>query len=211
RARLWAPIRAGDGAAWATLAKEHALQQLSPTSLVIIARELAAVKEWAAADQILRAGLYRKPGDFWLNHTLGMLLKNQQPPRPEEALHYLTVALALRSDSPGVHLNMGNLLMDMGNLEGAIRHYGTACPTDPNSGTAPLHLADALGAKRDWDGAIAAYRKVIVLDPTAFGAHVGLADALRSRGIALARKGPPDEAITEYKEAIRLNPKYAEA
>src|SRR5262249_32204851 len=118
RPRLLAAVRARDGTKLEKLAKEPAFQELPPTTLIILGNELAAVKEWAAAERILRAGLERKPGDFWLNHNLGMLLKNQQPPRAEEAMRYLTVALALRSDSPGVHLNMGNVLRDTGDLEG---------------------------------------------------------------------------------------------
>ena len=52
--------------------------------------------------RLLRAGQDRYPSDFWLNYDLGMLLHYQKPPRAEEAVRYLTAALALRSDSPGV-------------------------------------------------------------------------------------------------------------
>jgi tetratricopeptide (TPR) repeat protein len=204
RPRLLAAARAGDGAELEKVAKEPAFQGLPPATLDVLAKELAAVKEWAAAERLLRAGLERNPGDFWLNHNLGMLLKNQEPRRAEEAMRYLTAALALRSDSPGVHLNLGNTLKEKGDLEGAIRRYRAALQIDPMYAQAHNNLGNALCDKGQLDEAIAEFRKAIRLNKDYPEAHNGL-------GLALHLKGRLDEAIAAYREAIRINKDYPEA
>ncbi|HKB36307.1 MAG TPA: serine/threonine-protein kinase, partial [Gemmataceae bacterium] len=85
RPRLLAAVRGRDGAGLEKLTKEPAFQDLPPATVVILANDLAAVKKWGAAERLLRAGLERKPGDFWLNHELGMVLIAQGRSRAEEA------------------------------------------------------------------------------------------------------------------------------
>ena len=69
---------------------------------------------------LLDAGRRLYPGDFWLNHNLGMAFGVSNPPRREEAIRYLTAATALRPDSLGAHLNLGNALPSQGKLDEAI-------------------------------------------------------------------------------------------
>src|SRR5262249_55235314 len=125
-------VRGRDAAALVKLAKEPAFQDLPPAILYILAFKLYRVKEGTAAGQLLRAGLEGRTGDFWLNHQLGMVLLEQQPPRAGEAVRHLTAALALRWDNPGVHLNLGTALKANGDLEGAMRRYQAALQIDPN-------------------------------------------------------------------------------
>jgi tetratricopeptide (TPR) repeat protein/serine/threonine protein kinase len=201
RPLLMAAIKGRDGARLVKLTKEPAFQELPPTTLVILAQELAAVGEWAAAERLLRAGLERKPGDFWLNHDLGMLLLIQKPRRADEAVVYLTAARALRSDSPGVHLNLGNALNRKGDLEGAIRRYRAALRIDPKYADAHYNLGIALYDQGRLDEAIKEYREVIGLKPDFAAAYTNL-------GHALSKKGQFDEAIAEYQWAIRLKRDY---
>jgi tetratricopeptide (TPR) repeat protein len=210
RPQLLAAVRARDRAELEKLAKKPAFQDLPASTLVILANELTAGKEWAAAERLLRAGLERKPGDFWLNHNLGMLLKKQQPPRTEEAMRYLTVALALRSDSPGVHLNVGNALLDMGDLEGAILRYRTALQIDPNYATAHSNLGHTLAkqgkvdeARAAFDQAIACYRQDIALDEK----NLRALDLLGT--LLCDEKLEYDGAIACFRAVIHLDPKVA--
>jgi serine/threonine protein kinase/Tfp pilus assembly protein PilF len=206
RTRWMAAVRGGDGAELVKLAKEPAFQDLPPTSLVVLWNDLAAVQEWAAAERLLRAGLERKPGDFWLNQTLGvLLLDHQEPPRVEEAVLYLTVALALRSDSPGVHFNLGNALSAKEDLEGAIRCYRAALQIDPNYAAAHNNLGNALAKKGRLDEAIPEYEEAIRLKKDYPDAHYSLGCLLCDR------MKDYDKAIAEFKEVIRLKENYPEA
>jgi len=100
RSRWLAAARRRDGATLAQMSGEPGVQGLPAAAVVQLARDLHNVKEYAAAERLLRAGQERYRGNFWLNHELGMVLWGQKPPRPGEAVIYLTAALALRSDSP---------------------------------------------------------------------------------------------------------------
>jgi superkiller protein 3 len=204
RPRLMAAVRRRDGAELVKLEKEPAFQDLPPATLVILAKDLAVVKEWAAAERLLRAGLERKPGDFWLNHDLGILLVDQEPPRAEEAVLYLAVAMALRSDSPAAHNNLGFALRKKGDLEGAIRRYRAVLKLDPLAAYAHANLGVALAEQNKLDEAILPYKEAIRLKPNFAEAHYNLGNALKAKGLL-------SEAIDAYKTAIHIKPEYAEA
>jgi tetratricopeptide (TPR) repeat protein len=204
RTRLVAAIRRRDLTEYVRLLQDPSFYVLPPASVVIAAKTLSNVKEWAAAERVLLAGLERKPGDFWLNHELGMLLRLQQPPRVEEAVRYLTAARALRSDSPGIHQNLGNALKQKGDMEGAIRCYRAALQIDPMYAMAHAALADALRDKGRLDEAIAEYREVLRIKPED-------ACARNNLGLALRGQGKVDEAVAEYRRALDLDPKLAPA
>jgi serine/threonine protein kinase/tetratricopeptide (TPR) repeat protein len=193
-----------DGPMLVRLAQELAPADLPPSDLVRLAHSLGHANEWAAAERLLRAGQERFPGDFWLNHNLGMALKNLGPARAEEAVRYLTAALALRSDSPGVFLNLGNALKGKGDLEGAMRCYQAALRIDPAYAMAHNGLGLALLAGGDVSGAIEEYRKAIAFDPNFAKAHFNLGDALKD-------KKDLDGAIREYRLALELEPGYIAA
>jgi tetratricopeptide (TPR) repeat protein/serine/threonine protein kinase len=238
RSRLRAAVRGRDSATLVRLMQEPAFRDLPPATLVGLAIELVAMKEWTAAERLLRAGLERYPGDFWLNHNLGRVLQEQTPSRPEEAVRYLTAALALRYDSPGVYLNLGVALAATHDGEAAIRCYRTALQIDPKYAMAHNNLGYALKDQGQLDEAIAEFREAIRLKKDFPMAHNNLGNALQAQGrldeaidayreairlkkdypeahtnlgSTLAAQGRVDEAIAAYKEALRLKPDYASA
>jgi tetratricopeptide (TPR) repeat protein/serine/threonine protein kinase len=199
-----AAARRRDGPALVRLAQEFAPETLPASDLVILALGLSYAKEWVAAERLLRAGHERFPADFWLNHDLGVVLHHQGPARAEEAAGYLTAALALRSDSPGVYLNLGNALKDKGDVEGAVRCFQAALRIDPSYAMARVMLGEALRTKGDMEGATREFRRALDLDPKYAWAHNNL-------GTALACKGDVEGAVREFRQALDLDPKLAQA
>jgi superkiller protein 3 len=204
RPQLLAAVRARDGAELEKLAKKPAFQDLPASTLVILANKLTAGKEWAAAERLLRAGLERKPGDFWLNHDLGKVLLEQGPSRAEEAIGYLRAALALRSDSPGVYFNLGYALAQKGDQDGAIRCFQAALRIAPNYAMAHNGIGVALEEKGDLDGAILCYQAAVQIDPSCALVHYNL-------GAALYVKGRRDEAVAAWRVAVAIKQDTAEA
>jgi serine/threonine protein kinase/tetratricopeptide (TPR) repeat protein len=189
-----------DEAAMLKVAEEAALQNLPPASLIILADDASmSVEGTATAERLLRAGLERKPGDFWLNYKLAELLLNQKPARAGEAVPYLTAALALRSDSPGVYLALGDALQMTKDLDGAIRCYQAALRINPDFAFAHNNLGNALREKGDAEGAIRCYRAAIKIDPKNAIAHNNV-------GAVLIDMGKLDEAIAWYRRAIEFDP-----
>jgi serine/threonine protein kinase/Tfp pilus assembly protein PilF len=203
RARWRAAVVQREGKALVRLAVEAQVQGLAAAEVVRLGRDLVNLNEPAAAEQLLRAGQERNPSDFWLAHNLGILLYHQGPRRAENAVRYLTTALAL-CNSAGVQSNLGLALLSMGDVEGAIRRYEAALQLDPKCRAAHLNLGVALKAKGRLDDAIQEYQKAIDLDPKWASAHNNL-------GTALSARGQLGDAIQSYRKAIELDPKYAVA
>jgi hypothetical protein len=103
------------------------------------------------------------------------------------------------------HYNLGNALLQNGQVDEAVAHYQKAVELNPNFFEGHTDLLDvALGQRRQLDDAVAQYRKAVELNPNLFEAHNNL-------GVALGQKGQLDEAITQFQEVLRLKPDYSPA
>jgi serine/threonine protein kinase/Tfp pilus assembly protein PilF len=154
---------------------------------------------------VLREGQQRYPADFWINEYLALLIHaNEKPSQLDEAVGFFRAALALRPQSPGAHLSLGNALTAKGQLEEAIQEYREALRLNPKFAMAHNNLGSNLKAKGQLEEAIQEYRHAIRLDPKYVTPHNNLGATLKARGQL-------DEAIQEYREALRLNPKFAQA
>jgi serine/threonine protein kinase/Tfp pilus assembly protein PilF len=149
--------------------------------------------------EFLRLVQARYPADFWINQRLGMALWWSKSPRPQEAVGFLRVSVALRPDSPCARLNLGEVLRLLGRLDEAIAATQKAIDLEPDWASAHNNLGVGLTERGMLDKAIAELNEAIRLNPRFFGSHCNLGDPLRAKGML-------DEAITEYRKAIELNP-----
>jgi tetratricopeptide (TPR) repeat protein len=203
RNRLRDALEKPDRTALRKLAADPAALAQAATT-VVLADALAGVGAEAEAVALLRQAQRRHPADFWINQNLGRALQQGKPPQLDEAIRFLTVAVALRPGSPGAHLNLGVALKDRGRLAEAVACFREALRLDPKDAKAHNNLGNALAAKGELDGAIRCYQQAIRLDPKFAQAHTNL-------GTALAGKGKVDEAIASLRQAIALDPKHAPA
>jgi tetratricopeptide (TPR) repeat protein len=194
-------VRRPDSATLGKMATDLATQRLPPAVVCSRAADLSSLKEWTAAERLLKAAQVRDPGDFWLNYDLGMVIEKQGPTRAEEAIRYLQAALALRTDSPAAYLSLALTLEDKGDVEGAILCCKAALDINPKDGHAHNNLGVLLMNRGDVDGAIVCYKRAIEIDPKDAYAQNNLGYVLRS-------KGNVDEAIACFKKAIDIDPKY---
>jgi tetratricopeptide (TPR) repeat protein len=133
----------------------------------------------------------------WAYNLKGSLLtESKDYPAAKEALKK---ALALDSRLAVVHVNLGNVLKDEGNVNEALREYREAINLDPTYPMSYYNMGVLLRALKDNEGAIAAYREAIRLDPK-------YASALNNMGLVLKDIGKLDDAIAAYREATRINP-----
>ena len=187
---------------------------------------------------LLEAILREHRSDLWLNYDLGTAYQSAKPPRFAESEHYLSVAVALRPDSPGVHLNLGNALAAQGKVDLAIAEFRDAIRLNPDDAKAHNNYGNALRDQGKFDQAIAECREAIRIKPDLAEAHVNLGNALADQGNpdlaieayrkaiqlkpdlavahycignVMAARGKLDDAIASFRDAIRINPDYAEA
>jgi tetratricopeptide (TPR) repeat protein len=185
----------GDRQALVELAGAAAFDRLHPSDVLLLQANLDNDRAVA----VLREAQRRRPGDFWLNHTLGMRLHAMRPPRFEEAIGYLRTAAALRPESPGAIFNVGHVLQEADKTDEAIAADEQAIRLKPDYVMAYSNLGSALCDAGRYDEAIRACREAIRLNPDYHEAHTNL-------GRALLKTGELDAAIAALREALRVEP-----
>jgi tetratricopeptide (TPR) repeat protein len=238
RQRLRAARARGDRQALEKLARELDVTTQPAEVLFLLDRGLHAQGATEGAVALLRRAQEAFPGDFWINHNLGIALVDCRPPQYDEAIRFLTAAVALRPNSPGVSFNLGLVFWKKGRLDEALAAFRRAVTLKPDYAEAHGSLGVVLWKKGRLDEALASLRQAIVLKPDSSDAHFNLGNALIEKGqldeglaalrravdlnpnnaedcchlgVILAGKGRLDEAAAAFKEAIRLKPEYAEA
>jgi RNA polymerase sigma factor (sigma-70 family) len=238
RNRLRDALAKRDKQALRKLAAAAELSKVPASTVVLLADALAGTGAVAEAVEVLRQAQRHHPADFWINHQLASYLLLLRPSRSDEAVRFYTAALAVQPKSPGVHLNLGNALLQKGQFAEAVASFRQAIRLQPNFTAAYVNLGAALTRQGKLDEAVACYRKAITLQPDQASARLGLGDALRSMGrlaeavalyrsvialdprnaspylnlgAALAAQGKLDEAIACYRKAIELDPRLTQA
>ncbi len=100
--------------------------------------------------------------------------------------------------------NLGNDLLEKGDVDGAMAQFRTALKLEPGLAENHANIGNALYQQGQLDAAIQEYEKALALEPGLAEVHFNLANALRQNG----RLG---DAIAHYKQALEFKPAYAEA
>ena len=135
-------------------------------------------------------------------HLLGVIAHQRQ--NYATAIELLDRAIQQNPRSALAHLNRGNTLKEMGNLQQAIANYEQAIAIHPGYAEAYVNLGIALQESRQSDRALTCYRKAIDLKPD-------FAEAYFALGNALQEHGQTDAAVVSLQEATRLRPGFVAA
>lgn len=107
-------------------------------------------------------------------------------------------AIAIDPDYAEAQASYGGMLLDVGDLDAAIRHLTAAWQRDPSSSLTPALLAQAFTRKGAYEEGAKFAREAIRLNPSHAEAHFWLAEALRfSKRCA--------DAIPEYQQYLQLS------
>jgi serine/threonine-protein kinase len=197
RQRMRAARERNDRAALEQLAREADVIAQPPEALFLLELSLRQRNATESAVSLMRRAHDAFPGDFWINHTLGMALLVGPPPRPDEAARFLTAATALRPQSPGAWLNLGLALMRAGRLDEAEAAFRQAIARKPKYATAHRNLGTVLSQQGRLDEAAAEFRRVTELTPELAEAHCDL-------GLVLQRQGEFSLALAELRKGHEL-------
>ncbi len=203
RDEVRAAVAAEDGRALAALAGRAEWADQPPGLVRVFARfdEIPAEVRRNLLLQAVRA----RPADFALLMDLaGDYATPGRGQSLDAAARYYQAAVAVRPASLPAHYNLGNVLMDKGDLDGAAAGFGTAVRLDPTEAKSHTNLGAVLNSRGDLAGAARCYQEAIRLDP-------GLAIAHANLGSTLRRQGDPAGAERCYREAVRLDPEHVAA
>jgi tetratricopeptide (TPR) repeat protein len=116
-----------------------------------------------------------------------------------------TQALASTPNNAIAHNGLGDALMMKGHTDEAITEFHKAIDLCPDCWEIYFNLGHALAKKSDWTDAIAAYTASMQawIKPNPRN-HNDL-------GICLAQVGKKDEAAVQFREALRIDPNFADA
>jgi tetratricopeptide (TPR) repeat protein len=134
------------------------------------------------AIEVLRIGLDRAPGDFWLNTEMGGIWLHRQPNGPATAREYFKAAVAIRPKCAEANYLLGVALQRMGDFDEATTALSRAIEHDAQFYDAHLQLCAALVERKDIDAAIEHGRQAVALAPDNPATANGLALAFLARG-----------------------------
>jgi len=132
-----------------------------PVVLAGLSGALFGGAQEAEACVLLRAAQQRHPEDFWINFQLGYLLQQK---RPQEAVVYFRVAVAIRPESAQAYTALGRVLFATGDPTGAITAFRKAAALNPRSAGA-WDLTRILVTRGGLEEARLAWEKVLEGDP----------------------------------------------
>lgn len=158
----------------------------------------------AAADVLLRA-VSLAPELPEPSFNLAMALEDLG--QTEGALTCLVRAADVAPERYETQLRLGQALLKLGELARAVPHYQAALALNPKSLEVLLDLSEALRGLRRSDGAVAMARRAVGAAPGSASAHCELARAFSTH----ERSKDLGQAIKHCREAIRLDPKLADA
>ena len=113
--------------------------------------------------------------------------------------HSTRQALLLRPDHADARHNLGYVLWEQNQFDGAIAEYREALRIRPDFTDAWINLGNALKSASRTDEAGAAFLRAIDLSPGHWGAYSNL-------GTILSEQGKSAEAVAAFSKAIELNP-----
>jgi protein O-mannosyl-transferase len=111
-------------------------------------------------------------------------------------------ALAVTTNNPVAHNNLGSALQEMGRLEEAVQHHREAIRLKPKAPQAYNNLGNVLDELGRFDEAVNAYQQALALRPGVALVHNNLA-------ITLAGQRRYDEARHHLLRAMELKPRDA--
>lgn len=190
----------------------------------------------ARAEQLYKQVLRADADNIHALNLLGMQCVNSL--RADEAVDYLSRALAIDPHNPQSHTNIGLAYKDRGEAKMAIGHFRESIRLDPGNPDVYNNLGNVLRVVEQPGEAIRVYERALKMRPdfaecwcnlaaalNEAGRHEramqaveralhldpNLAQAHNNRGDIYLAEARYEDALAEYRRAVELSPKYAAA
>ncbi len=145
--------------------------------------------------------LKRSPRHCEALHLLG--LATVESGHPERGVQLIAKAANLAPSNALYRFSLGETLLAIGRLDGAVAAFREVLGIDPGSAAALASLGNALGALKQFDEALACHRRAVKLAPQSAEIRSNLGTALKESGQATA-------AVVVLRDAAALAPDHRE-
>lgn len=146
---------------------------------------------------VMRRRIEKYPGDFVAHFNLGAALQGLG--KHDEALPYLSNAVAIEPSSATAHNNLAVSLLVTEEYEEAVRQFRASLAIDPEYQNARFNLARALIAKGDSSAALNEFLSYLEAVPNDVQAH-------EFAGRIYASTGKLAESLPHFRKAAELQP-----
>jgi protein O-mannosyl-transferase len=184
---------------------EHTLRCTDSNSLIEGNLGLVLLRrgDVTQAAEHFRAAIAAEPRNSDAHYNLGLALVRQGSPR--EAISQIREAVRLDPSRSDFRCDLGGALAQVGELEAARSELQVAVQLDPSSAQARANYGIVLMyLPGDLPEALRNLQEAARLAPDSAEIH-------NSLGLALAKSGRRDEAVSELELALRINPGFEKA
>ncbi|MBS1803383.1 MAG: tetratricopeptide repeat protein [Acidobacteria bacterium] len=192
--------RFADASRTLKLASVHDPQNL--TLLLTLAHACLWSKQYSCVQdsfhQILALNAESAEADMLMGETLDEMKDH------EGAVRLFRAAVKTNPSEPNVHFGLGYLLWTKGQYPEAATEFQAELANDPQHSLATLYLGDAKLQMNLPEDAQPLLEKVVKVDASSGMAH-------RDLGIVFADEGKKEQAVAEFRAAIRINSKDVSA
>jgi Tfp pilus assembly protein PilF len=175
--------------------------QVASASWINLGEEYRRLGDWNKADRAFHSALETSPDDVLVLNSLGVSLLQQG--RLEEAAAAFGRALQIQPDYAKARFNLGFVRETEGRDAAAIQEYRAALALSPSLDAAKLNMAGLLAKGGRTGEAERLYREILADEP-------GNATAAYDLGLLFLDKDA-STALTEFRRALEINPRYGKA
>ena len=175
--------------------------ELEPAQAFALAQHMHRQGELDAAEALYERLIGSAPRHASALHFMGVL--QHQRHRSERALALIRRSIALDAKVPGWYNNLGNVLLELKQLDAAAEAYAAAARLGPARADIVNNRGVLRREQQRYPEAEAAYRRAMALDPQ-------YADALSNLGRLLYGIGRVEESLDAYWQAVTLRPRHAQ-
>ncbi len=152
-------------------------------------------------ETLFRRTIQLNPGCWMAYNNLGILVSSNHV---EDAMEMYQQSLRINPNNADAHINIGNAVLQLGQVAKAREEYQKAAQLRPGFAEAHHNLGVVLSRLGRWREAREQWEQAVQIDPNYADAHVNL-------GIALAQAGDMEGAVGHLTRALQIKPDNVEA
>jgi tetratricopeptide (TPR) repeat protein len=122
------------------------------------------------------------------------------------ALRFFKSAAEIAPDDPAAHYNIGQVYLRKKDEPRAEEAFRKVIALDPRHQEAYLHLGNLYERQKRIEESLEAFINAAQIDPTSPGGKSAQAKVPLLQGILLAQSGKWEEALTAFRQALRISP-----